>query len=99
MKKPVQNSAKQAKLRTGRMFMAWRLRPPFFFMLDNVNHPDHYQGSLECITAIRAALTPEEFRGFCKGNVLKYAWRERHKGQDESLAKARWYIDQLIDPT
>lgn len=71
----------------------------FFIMLDNVNHPDHYQGSLECITAIRAALTPEEFRGFCKGNVLKYAWRERHKGQDESLAKARWYIDQLIDPT
>jgi len=49
--------------------------------------------------AIRAALTPEEFRGFCKGNVLKYAWRERQKGQDESLAKARWYIDQLIDPT
>ncbi len=49
--------------------------------------------------AIRAALTPEEFRGFCKGNVLKYAWRERHKGQDESLAKARWYIDQLISPT
>lgn len=69
----------------------------FFAMPDNVNHPDHYQGSLECITAIRAALTPEEFRGFCKGNVLKYAWRERHKGQDESLAKARWYIDQLLD--
>jgi hypothetical protein len=68
-------------------------------MPDNVNHPDHYQGSLECIMAIRAALTPEEFRGFCKGNVLKYAWRERQKGQDESLAKARWYIDQLIDPT
>ena len=56
-------------------------------MPDNVNHPDHYQGSLECITAIRAALTPEEFRGFCKGNVIKYAWRERNKGQDESLAK------------
>ena len=56
-----------------------------------------HQGSLECITAIRAALTPEEFRGFCKGNVIKYAWRERNKGQDESLAKARWYIDQLVD--
>ena len=66
-------------------------------MPDNVNHPDHYQGSIECITAIRAALTPEEFRGFCKGNVIKYAWRERNKGQDESLAKARWYIDQLVD--
>jgi hypothetical protein len=59
---------------------------------------DHYRkGCIECIDAIRAALTPEEFRGFCKGNVIKYAWRERNKGQDESLAKARWYIDQLVD--
>ena len=65
-------------------------------MSDNVNHPQHYQGSVECIDAIRAALTPEEFRGFCKGNVIKYAFRERVKGQDESLAKARWYLDQLL---
>ena len=34
---------------------------------------DHYRhGEIECIDAIQAALTPEEFRGFCKGNVLKY---------------------------
>lgn len=31
MKSSVQKSKKQAKLRTGRMFMNWRLRPPFFF--------------------------------------------------------------------
>jgi len=42
-------------------------------MPDNVNHPDHYQGSIECITAIHAPLTPEEFRDFCKGNVIKSA--------------------------
>lgn len=66
-------------------------------MTDSVNSPDHYnQGGIECIDAIRAALTPEEFRGFCKGNVLKYIWREKNKGQDESLKKASWYIDETI---
>lgn len=63
---------------------------------DNVNNPQHYTaGGIECIEAIRAALTDEEFRGFCKGNVLKYTWREKHKGGDESLNKAAWYIKQL----
>ena len=66
-------------------------------MTDNVNKPAHYrQGDIEAIDAIRAALTPEEFRGYCKGNVLKYVWRERHKGGTESLKKARWYLDRLV---
>lgn len=66
-------------------------------MTDNVNKPAHYrQGDIEAIDAIRAALTPEEFRGYCKGNTLKYVWRERHKGGTESLKKARWYLDRLI---
>ncbi len=69
---------------------------PESYVPDNVNHPPHYTaGSVECIDAIRAALTPEEFRGYCKGNVLKYTWREKHKGGDESLAKAQWYLKQL----
>ena len=66
-------------------------------MTDPVNQPEHYrQGEIECIDAIRAALTPEEFRGYCKGNVLKYVWRERHKGEGESLAKADWYLRRLL---
>jgi hypothetical protein len=66
---------------------------------DVVNFPPHYrQGNIECIDAIRAALTEEEFRGYCKGNALKYIWRERHKGGDESLLKADWYIDKLCIP-
>ena len=67
---------------------------------DDVNQPEHYrQGEVECIDAIRAALTPEEFRGYCKGNVLKYTWRERHKEQDKALAKARWYLNKLLGAT
>ena len=65
--------------------------------MDNVNQPAHYtSGGVECIDAIEAALTPEEFRGFLKGNVLKYTWRERMKAQLESLLKAQWYLNRLV---
>lgn len=69
------------------------------FTVDYVNQPPHYrQGGIECIDAIRAALTEEEFRGYCKGNALKYVWRERYKGGNESLLKADWYIGKLCIP-
>lgn len=65
---------------------------------DMVNSPPHYQSTkgIESIDAIEAALTPEEFRGFCKANALKYIWREKHKGGDEDLKKAAWYLNRLI---
>ena len=67
---------------------------------DPVNHPTHYtSGEIECIDAIRAALTPEEFRGFCKGNVIKYSWREKIKGGDQDLKKAAWYASKAVEST
>lgn len=71
---------------------------PVVPMQDMVNHPPHYtQGDIECIDAIRAALTPDEFRGYCKGAAHKYIWRERHKGGDESLKKAVWYLNKAVE--
>ena len=65
---------------------------------DMVNHPPHYvDGGIECIEAIEAQLTEEEYRGFLKGNVAKYLWRERNKGGVESLKKAQWYLDRLVN--
>jgi hypothetical protein len=65
---------------------------------DLVNHPPHYaDGGIECIEAIEEQLTFEEYRGYLKGNIAKYVWRERHKGGTESLKKARWYLDRLIE--
>lgn len=62
-------------------------------MSDPVNHPEHYTAStIECIDAIRAALTPEEWRGYIKGNAIKYCWRERYKGGEQDLDKAIWYL-------
>ena len=64
--------------------------------VDMVNEPPHCkQGEVGCIDGIKSALTEEEWRGYCKGNALKYIWRERHKGQAESLAKAQWYLNKL----
>jgi hypothetical protein len=65
--------------------------------IDLVNHPPHYaSGAIECIEAIEAQLTPEEYRGYLKGNCVKYQWRERQKGGVESLKKAQWYLNRLI---
>lgn len=65
---------------------------------DAVNHPKHYtQGEIEAIEAIQSALTREEFRGYLKGQVMKYTWREGHKGGVEDLRKAAWYLELLVN--
>lgn len=64
---------------------------------DVVKKPAHYnQGDVECIDAIKAALTPAEFRGYLKGNAMKYIWRESHKGTPQIDAqKAAFYVNKL----
>lgn len=64
---------------------------------DPVHHPAHYtQGAVECVEAICAQLTPDEFIGFLRGSIAKYQWRLRLKGDPlEQLAKSRWYLDRL----
>lgn len=65
---------------------------------DMVNSPPHYrQGNVECIEAIEAMLTKAEFDGYCKGNIVKYIWRENQKGRVESLKKAQWYLNKLVE--
>jgi len=65
-------------------------------MTDFVNHPPHYQGSIECIDAIEASMSAEAFKGALKANVIKYVWRYEWKGGVESLQKAQWYLTRLI---
>lgn len=64
---------------------------------DVINHPKHYtQGGIECIEAIEAALSPEEFRGFLKGQIFKYNWRLGHKDEPaQEVGKLLWYGDRL----
>ena len=66
-------------------------------MSDPINSPSHYtQGDIEAIDAIEAHLTPEEFRGYLKGNIAKYMWRCSYKNGIEDVYKASWYLARLI---
>ena len=67
-------------------------------MNDPVNKPSHYNtGSIECIEAIEASMSKEEFKGYLKGNAMKYLWRYRNKNGVEDLKKAQWYHKLLIE--
>ncbi len=63
---------------------------------DMVNHPPHYQGKVECIDAIEAALGNEGFAAYCRGNAIKYAFRAGKKGDAaQDIAKAAWYLNRV----
>ena len=64
-----------------------------------VDNPEHYnQGGIECIDAMKAMLTDEEFIGFLRGNSFKYRWRYRYKDTPkQDLLKAKWYEDKLLE--
>jgi hypothetical protein len=44
---------------------------------------------------MEVVLTPEEFRGFLKGNVIKYAMRAGHKPGSDDGSKALHYKQKL----
>ena len=64
---------------------------------NNVHSPAHYnQGQTECIDAIEAMLSQEEYIGYLRGNSMKYRWRFRYKNGFEDLDKADWYEKRLV---
>ena len=67
--------------------------------VDNVNHPKHYEGNIECIDAMREVLGKDGLINFCIGNAFKYTWRckKKHKSPVEDLKKADWYINKAIE--
>ena len=68
-------------------------------MAERVNRPDHYTaGGIETIEYLRAKLTPEELRGFLRGNALKYLSRAGLKGDAlTDYRKGQWYLNALVD--
>jgi len=64
---------------------------------DNIN-PDHYKSkSKETIERLQDNLTAGEFKGYLKGNILKYLDRYEHKNGVEDLSKMQWYLNKLIE--
>ena len=67
--------------------------------MDVVNHPPHYQSSIECIDAMEAmssGCSIPSHQSYCWQNCFKYLWRWPYKNGLEDLRKARWYLDRLI---
>lgn len=44
---------------------------------------------------MEAVLSPEEFVGFLKGNIIKYSMRAGKKDSSDDVAKALHYIEKL----
>ena len=62
------------------------------------NTPKHYvlaDGS-DSMDALEKILGSEEFKGFLRGNAIKYLIRYKQKGGVEDLKKAEDYINRLI---
>ena len=66
---------------------------------DPVNSPSHYnKHNIECVQAIEASMSDEEFQGYLKGNVIKYLWRYKYKGNPvQDLEKAQFYLKRLLE--
>lgn len=65
---------------------------------DPVHNPSHYmQGHIETIDKIKLLLTPEEYLGFLKGNIIKYD-RAPFKGNTEQdYDKQKVYYDWALE--
>ena len=65
---------------------------------DAVHSPSHYQipgTGMEVIDVIEGILTPEQFEGYCYGNIIKYILRAPRKNGAEDLKKAAVYLEWL----
>jgi|SaaInl74LU_5_DNA_1037368.scaffolds.fasta_scaffold17081_2 hypothetical protein len=74
-------------------------------MTDMVHNPAHYTGGhIQCIDAIESCLSPTEYLGYLRGNIMKYTWRFRQKVTHptavegkQDLEKAQWYMVRLME--
>lgn len=63
---------------------------------DKVNHPSHYNKySREVIESIKGLCTPDEFRGYLKGNIIKYSARYSDKDGIQDIDKLAKYTQFL----
>lgn len=58
--------------------------------------PDHYKnGDHDLLWHLQDILTPEEFRGAMKMNIIKYVVRENNKNGIEDIDKAKEYLNRF----
>lgn len=58
----------------------------------------HYQDMpIQPWAVMESVLTPEEFRGFLKGNIIRYTMRSGRKEGTDDAGKARHYMQKLAE--
>jgi len=65
-----------------------------------IDHPSHYcHGDIECIDAMKACSSREEFLGYLRLTHLKYNWRVNHKHGNplEDAQKAQWFWNRYVE--
>lgn len=73
-------------------------------LISERTQPSYYKGDdgvLSPLDCFREGLIGVDgFKGFCKGNIIKYVVRAGLKGDElEDYCKARDYLDELIETT
>lgn len=65
---------------------------------DDVNHPEHYTGTFECIDVMDEIYGTDAILQFSVCNAFKYLYRCKHKdNMRQDLMKAKWYIEKAIN--
>lgn len=59
--------------------------------------PKHYDKDVQPIEYMMSVMTREEFKGFLKGNVIKYLGRADQKGGISDYKKALIYMEWLVE--
>ena len=59
---------------------------------------DHYKNKkVQPWDAMESWMSPEQFEGFLRGNVIKYIARYKDKDGLRDVQKARHYLDKLLE--
>lgn len=59
---------------------------------------DHYTSKkIQPWEAMESWMSPEQFEGFLRGNVIKYIARYKDKDGLKDVQKARHYLEKLIE--
>ena len=59
---------------------------------------DHYRSKkVQPWDAMESWMSPEQFEGFLRGNVIKYIARYKDKDGLKDVQKARHYLDKLLE--
>lgn len=88
----------------GDCYFGWGENPEISRYAEATHHDQHYQGRVQPLELMQAQMTQEEFIGFLRGNIIKYASRlgkkdDRAKEAEKILRYAAWLKEAVSGRT